>query len=287
MNRLIKLCLLICVAATSVYAQKKDSCCAPTNSCCAPSATDQFAMFASDKDFRDTHLNPKPYTHVSDVGRMIKIATSGAEANAYELKSPTPSDKYLIVLHEWWGLNDHIKRESETYYNELKDVNVIAIDLYDGNLATTREDAQKFMQAADPARIKEILKGVFAYTGREAMITTIGWCFGGGWSLQAAILAGPNAMGCVMFYGMPEKDLETLKIIQTDVLGIFASREKWITPEVVKEFETSMTSVGKKVTIHQFDAEHGFANPSSPNYNNEASAKAYSLAIEYLKSKYQ
>lgn len=255
------------------------------HSCCMPSATSEFAVLAKDQSFTATHLNPLPYTHYSEVGKMIKIPTKGDEANAFELKAPEASDKYLVVIHEWWGLNDHIKKEAEKYYTDLGQVNVIAIDLYDGKVATTREEASKYMQEASEERIREILKGVYQYIGHDAYIATIGWCFGGGWSLQSAMLFGPNTVGCVMYYGMPEKDAEKAKMLQSDLLGIFASREKWISPEVVSEFETMMKGIGKKVEIHQFDAEHAFANPSNPAYDPKATAEAYSLSINYLKER--
>ncbi|MDN4165657.1 dienelactone hydrolase family protein [Cytophagales bacterium LB-30] len=255
------------------------------HSCCMTTPTAEFAVLAKDQSFTATHQNPLPYTHHSEVGKMIKIPTKGAEANAFELKASSPSDKYLIVIHEWWGLNDHIKKEAEKYYSELGNVHVLAIDLYDGQVATTREDAAKYMQGASEERIREILKGVYNYVGHDAYIATIGWCFGGGWSLQAAMLFGPNTVGCVMYYGMPEKDAERAKMLQSDVLGIFASREKWISPAVVSEFESMMQGIGKKVEIHQFDAEHAFANPSNPAFDAKATAEAYTLSINYLKER--
>lgn len=100
-------------------------------------------------------------------------------------------------------------------------------------------------------------------------------------------MAGKQAVGCVMYYGMPEKDVERLKTLKCDVLGLFAGREKWISPEVVAQFEKNMATAGKKVQTKIFDAEHGFANPSNPQHDVAASTDAYQRALTYLKARFQ
>lgn len=249
---------------------------------------DEMAVFASNKDFQMSHALPKAYFHKSMYNaNMVTFATpDGATASAYLIKAKKPSKKYLLVYQEWWGLNDHIKKQAETFYADLGEaVNVMAIDMYDGKVATTREDAGKYMGAAVPARLDAIIKGAQAFAGKKAQFGSVGWCFGGGLSLKSALLAGKQAKACVMYYGMPVKDIDQLKTLKTDVLGIFAAREQWISPKVVAEFEENMKAAGKKVTIKNFDADHAFANPSNPIYDAKAAAEAYSLAIDYLKAK--
>jgi carboxymethylenebutenolidase len=113
----------------------------------------------------------------------------------------------------------------------------------------------------------------------------VGWCFGGALSLKASILNGKQAAACVMYYGMPVKDVEQLKLLQTDVLGLFAGKEKFISTQVVTEFDTNMKLAGKKLTLKSFDADHGFANPSNPIYDKASTEAAWDMAITYLKSK--
>ena len=113
----------------------------------------------------------------------------------------------------------------------------------------------------------------------------MGWCFGGGWSLQAALLGGKQTVGCVMYYGMPEKDVAKLKTLNSDVLGLFADQDKWINPEVVKQFEKDMAAAGKKVTVKEYPADHAFANPSNPKYNKELATDAHQKALAYLKAR--
>ncbi len=105
-------------------------------------------------------------------------------------------------------MNDYIKQESEKLGDDLG-VNVIAIDLYDNKVAATPDDARKLVQAVKTDRAQSIIKGAYNYVGSNAKVFTIGWCFGGGWSLQAAIAVRcSNVVGCVMYYGMPETDMK-------------------------------------------------------------------------------
>lgn len=260
------------------FAQSKMACCAK------PTATKQFAMLAADKKFVMAHANPLKFHFQSTIGKPITYKTAdGKDANAYELKAKNPTNNYLLVIHEWWGLNDFVKKESEKLYNDLGNVNVIDLDLYDGKVATTREDAGKFMQSVSEDRAKAIINGALAYVGPKAHIATIGWCFGGGWSLQTSLLAGKQLVGCVMYYGMPEQDINRLKTLNADVLGNFANKDQWINPKVVAKFEENMKAAGKTVYIHGYDADHGFANPSSPIYNSDATKEAYGYTLAFLK----
>ena len=278
MKRLV-LFLILVLAGTFVFAQSKVAVCHYT-------PTQQFAMLASSKKFVMAHPDPKAFHFQSTIGKNITYPTAdGKTANAYELKAKKPTANYLLVVHEWFGLNDYIKQESEKLYNDLGNVNVIAIDLYDGKVASNSQDAGKNMQSVTDGRARAIIKGAIAYAGAKARIATIGWCFGGGWSLQSTLLASKQAVGCVMYYGMPEQEVNKLKTINTDVLGIFANQDQWINPKVVAQFEANMKAAGKKVYLHQYDADHGFANPSNPIYNSDATKYAYANTLVFLKAR--
>ncbi len=280
MKKFLLLNILV-LAGIAAFGQQKMACCVKQ-----PSATRRFAMLASDKSFRMAHANPKAYHFQSDVGKAITYKTpDGASANAFEFKAKKPTSNYLLVIHEWYGLNDFIKHESERIYKELGDVNVIDLDLYDGKVAATREDAGKYMQAVKDDRAQAIIKGAIAYAGPKARIATLGWCFGGGWSLQATLLAGKQAAACVMYYGMPEQSVDRLKTLHTDVLGNFANKDQYINTRIVAQFKANMETAGKKLYLHQFDADHGFANPSNPIYNSEATREANAYTLVFLKQR--
>jgi carboxymethylenebutenolidase len=279
MKKLLLLTLMLLCGVIAFSQSKMTICCSQPES-----ATRKFAMLASDKKFVLSHSNPRPYHFQSNVGKPITYKTAdGKDAGAFEFKAKSPTNNYLFVIHEWWGLNDFVKHESEKLYNDLSNVNIIDLDLYDGKVATTREDAGKFMQSVTDARARAIINGAIAYVGPKAHIATIGWCFGGGWSLQASLLAGKQDVACVMYYGMPEQDLSKLKTLNADVLGNFANKDGWINPKVVAKFADDMKATGKKLELHQYDADHGFANPSNPIYNSEATKDAYANTLAFLK----
>ena len=183
-------------------------------------------IFVHDPVFLSAHESPLPFNYVDAAGKMISFSTSdGKNASAYEIKASIPTTNYLFVFHEWWGLNDYIKQRADELQKSLGNVNVIALDIYDGKIATTKELAGQYMQSANETRIKNIVNGAIKFAGPKAKIATIGWCFGGGWSLQTAILAGKQSVACVLYYGMPETDIAKLKTLNSDVLGIFANKD--------------------------------------------------------------
>ena len=254
-------------------------------SCCTPNATEQFALLANDKDFMMQHEAPLPFTYKSASGADITFkAADGTDAHGWMVKASKPTNYYILVIHEWWGLNDYIKQETEKLANELG-VNAIAIDLYDKQVATTPDEARKLMQSVKTERSTAIIQGAYNYIGSKAKVFTIGWCFGGGWSLQAALLGGSHVAGCIMYYGMPEKDVTKLKTLSCDVIGFFAQKDGGITPQVVEDFKANMKAAGKNLTAYEYDAVHAFANPSNPNYNKEATADAYTKEIAFIKER--
>src|SRR5258705_6529549 len=254
------------------------------HSCCAAPSTAMFAMLSNDASFKASHLSPLPFHYESPAGQMISFKTSdGKTGSAFEVKSKASTQNYLFVFQEWWGLNDYIKQQAEQLQNELGNVNVIALDLYDGKIATNSDEASKFLSEAKDERIRAIISGALGYVGMDAKIQTIGWCFGGGWSLQAAMMASKQCTGCVMYYGMPETDTKKNQSITFPVLGIFASQDKWITPEVVSKFENEMKKYNKPITVKSFNADHAFANPSNPKHDKAATAEARALAVDFLR----
>ncbi len=251
----------------------------------AQKGTDSMAKFTKEEAFREAHEKPEKLEFTGK-GKMITFETSdGKPGSAYAIINDLSSNKALFVVHEWWGLNDHIKKEADRLYSELEGVNVLALDMYDGKVTDKREDAAKFMQGVNEDRLNTIIRGAMKYVGEDAKIATIGWCFGGGWSLKASILAEERGAGCVIYYGMPVSEPAKLTPLKADVLGLFAEKDGWITPEIVNKFSDVMKAIGKNIETRQFDAEHGFANPSSPRYKEAAAQEANVLALDFLKAR--
>jgi len=253
-------------------------------SCFNADVREQFRQEAATPAFAMLHEPPNYYKLEDPTGQTISFkAADGSMALGYEIKSKKASKKWVFVIQEWWGLNDYIKRESENLSKELDNVNVLAIDLYDGKVAATPDSAMKLVQAAKTERLETIIKGALAYAGTDAKIYTIGWCFGGMWSLQTTLLAGKQAAGCVMYYGRPETNMDKLKTLNCDIIGFFGNKDRGPSPEMVTKFETDLQTAGKKITAYRYDAGHGFANPSNPSFNKEATEDAHIKAIAFLK----
>jgi carboxymethylenebutenolidase len=279
-----KIFITISLSAIYAFSFAQKSCC----DLALASNDGSMAVFAKDQDFVKSHLAPLPYKHSSEVGgTMISFdCADGKKANGYVIKAKIASEKWLFVYQEWWGLNDYIKKQSDIFYKDLgENVNVLALDMYDSAVATTPDEAGKMMQSAKEDRLENIMKGGVTYVGKNAKIASVGWCFGGGLSLKSALIEGKQAVGCIMYYGMPVKELAKLKTLNTDVLGLFAT-EKWISKEVIEEFAANMKTADKKLEYKIFDAAHAFANPSNPKYDERLAKEAYSMAINYLKRKF-
>ena len=278
----IILTLLVVLTTSLSYSQ----------SCCQlafASNEGNMSEFTTDENFVASHQIPLEYNHNSLVGgEMITFKTTDVtDGNGYLVKSKIKSNKWLFVYQEWWGLNDHIKKQADILYNEMGgNVNVLAIDMYDGKVATTREDAAKYMQGADEKRLENIVNGALTYAGKKAKVASIGWCFGGGWSLKSAILSKKQAVGSVMYYGMPVQDVEKLKTLNCDVLGLFAT-EEWISKKVIEEFAVNMKTANKSLNYKIFEAEHAFANPSNPKFDEKAATEANAMAVKFLKEKFK
>ena len=270
------LALTISLTATNNFAQ---TCCS-TNK---PSP--EFAMLGSDKKFVAAHAEPLAFNYIPAAGEMVSFkAADGKKSKAFLIKATVPYKKYFFVFNEWWGLNDYIKQTAEALQKELGDVNVMALDLYDGQETNKAELAGQLMQHTDAKRCLAIIMGAGTFVGEDAQIQTIGWCFGGTWSMQAAEVLKTKTKGCVLYYGAPEKNEKEIAKINFPVLAIFAKQDKWINNEVVSQFEKQMQDAGKQLTIKTYDADHAFANPSNPKHNVEFTADAHSHTVAFIKN---
>lgn len=220
-------------------------------------------------------------------GEWVEFESNGKKARAYVVSPEVKSNQYLLLFHEWWGLNSHIQLEADKWQEKLKKVNVIALDLYDGKVAENREEATEFMQAAKSERIYEIIDVALANLPKENMLLcTMGWCFGGGWALKASIRAEERSVATVMYYGMPIQEINELQKIAGDVLFIYGTQDQWINSEVAQKFQENMLKAYKEVNILAYEADHAFANPSNAHFDKEAANEAGTQVLRYLNSKY-
>lgn len=197
-------------------------------------------------------------------------------------KAPFPA---VLLVHEWWGLNDHIRHWADRLAAE--GYATLAVDLYGGKVGTTPAEAQALMKAVDAERARATAHAAYAFLAGDPRIAAsrravLGWCFGGAWSLQVAI-AEPDLSACVLYYGQLPTDEGQLGKIQAPVLGVFGSRDPSIPAAKVDAFAASMQKLGKSCRVLRYDAEHAFANPSNPRYDQKNAAAAWTEVRGFLK----
>jgi len=192
----------------------------------------------------------------------------------------------LIVIHEWWGLNDNIRQMTDRLAGE--GYAALAVDLYGGQVATDPQQAQKIMQSVmkDTAPGEENLRQAYNYleTQQKApKIGVIGWCFGGGWSLGTALLLPDKIDATVIYYGFVESDKEKLAKLQMPIVGFFGGEDKAIPMATALGFQKALQELGKQAEIYLYDgADHAFANPSGGNYNAEAAQDSWQKTTAFL-----
>jgi carboxymethylenebutenolidase len=197
-------------------------------------------------------------------------------------KGPFPG---LVVIHEWWGLNDWVKEQA----SKLADQGyaALAIDLYRGKVATTPDLAHELMRGVPDDRAARDLRSAVDFLKsqpevRKDRIGSIGWCMGGGYSLDIA-LQDPTLTAAVINYGHLADDKDDLKNINASVLGIFGGQDRGISVEEVRKFEQNLKGLGKNPEIHIYpDAGHGFQNPVNPSYRKQDTADAWKHILEFL-----
>jgi len=198
-------------------------------------------------------------------------------------KGPYPA---LIVIHEWWGLNDWVKEQA----SKLSDQGYVAlgVDLYRGKVATTPDMAHEIMRGVPEDRAKRDLHAAFEFLAsqpnvKKDRIGAIGWCMGGGYSLDVA-LQEPTLAADVINYGHLATDLEALKKIHAPILGLFGAQDRGIPPADVRKFGESLDQMGKKIEVKIYDdAGHAFENPNNKDgYRAADAADAWKRTVEFL-----
>ncbi|HEX9943864.1 MAG TPA: dienelactone hydrolase family protein [Thermoanaerobaculia bacterium] len=196
----------------------------------------------------------------------------------------------LIVIHEWWGLNDNIRAMTRRLAGE--GYQALAVDLYGGQKADDPDAAMKLVNAVmqnRPAAEENLRKAAAWLEGKGATkLGVIGWCFGGGWSLGTALLLPDKIDATVIYYGRLETDKAKLATIKSPIIGFFGEKDQAIPVASVRQFEAALKELGKPAAIHIYpNADHAFANPSGGSYNAEAAKDAWKETTAFLKKHLQ
>ena len=228
-----------------------------------------------------------PGTEVEGVN--VSYATVEGKVISGYLARPADAEALpgIVVIHEWWGLNDNIRSMADRLAGQ--GYSALAVDLYEGGVASNPGEARELMGAAmkrPPQALNDNLAQAIAYLRGElgaSAVGTIGWCFGGGWSLNAALENPEGVDASVIYYGRLVTDRDRLAGLRAPILGLFGSEDRGIPVSTVREFEAALDALEKPAEIQVYEgANHAFANPSGTRYDAKAAEDAWARTTAFF-----
>ncbi len=225
----------------------------------------------------------------SVVGRVVTYGTvDGRELTGYLAAPEGASDSLpgLIVIHEWWGLNDNVRTMARRLAG--RGYAALAVDLYGGAVAETPDSARTLVGSVEEEAARANLRAAHAWLADRGAprVASIGWCFGGGWSLQTALLLPEQLDAAVIYYGRLVDDPSALAPLAEHGLpiqGHFGAEDGSIPPSAVEAFGEALTEAGVTHDLHVYEgADHAFANPSGERYQADAAETAWQRTVEFL-----
>jgi carboxymethylenebutenolidase len=209
----------------------------------------------------------------------------GKDAPGYLAKPGRANAPGVVVIQEWWGLQDQIKGICDRF--ALAGYEALAPDLYAGTVvpyhdaeAANREmSSLNFLEATD-----QVVRGAAMFlkqTGAKVGLT--GFCMGGAVTVLGAIRI-PELAAAVCFYGLPPGNVASPADIRVPLQGHFANDDDWCTPDTVNAFEAALKTAGKQAEIYRYDAKHGFMNEQRPDaHQRQAAEAAWARSLDFWK----
>ncbi len=191
----------------------------------------------------------------------------------------------ILLIHEHWGLNAQIKALTAEFAS--LGYAALAVDLFAGRVAAEIDSARALTRSVDPKLATETLaawiRWLRAQPDGNGRVGTVGWRFGGGWSLNASLAAPVDAT--VVYYGRVDKTAAELADLRGPVLGHFAQRDPRVDQQMVSGFSDAMYRSGKDLIAYWYDAQAAFANPSSTDYDADDARLAWARTLAFLKER--
>jgi carboxymethylenebutenolidase len=219
------------------------------------------------------------------MGEIVSFPSNGRQASGY-LALPGAPGPAVVVIQEWWGLVPHIKKVADRFAAE--GFVALAPDLYHGKTTSSPDEAGKLMMSLRIDEAEKDLRGAVQFLLQHpgtvgAKVGTVGFCMGGALSLFAAC-RNHEVGACVVFYGGHPNVKPDLASLEAPLLGLYAEKDGFVTPESVRALEASLKELGKQAEIHIYPgADHAFFNDERPQVYNEAAAKdAWSRTTRFL-----
>lgn len=242
----------------------------------------------------EAHADDTPSANIDADEETVHAETrdyatlDGEPVSGYLARPRTGSGPFpaVVLIHEWWGLNDNIRAMARRFADA--GYVALAVDLYEGETAQRPNRARALMEQAMARtdRLERNIEQAFYYLDvmpSTARIGSVGWCFGGGWSLRTALMFPEELDASVIYYGELETDADRLAPLDVPILGLFGSEDSVVPTETVREFGQVLTELEKPHEIHIYEgAGHAFANPSGENYESDTAARAWAETTAFL-----
>ena len=216
-------------------------------------------------------------------GNSVSILLSnGKPVHGYFVEPGSTPAGGVVLIHEGRGLVGWMKENARKFANE--GYLAVAVDLYEGKVARDSSHARTLRNRVKRKRATETLvkwiEWLRDHSGSNGRIGTIGWCYGGGWALDAAIATPVQAT--VIYYGDCARSKKKTKQLEGPVMGHFATKDEWITVQIVKKFERSMKASDKDFETYWYKANHAFANHNYSVYDRKNAELAWSRTLEFF-----
>jgi len=213
----------------------------------------------------------------------LDLSTTAGVTTAYVNRPEHDSTSAVILIQEWWGINQHIRDLAARYADA--GYNCVAPDLYRGRLAQDAAEASAMMNALaiedGMETIRKAIDAAKATYGLQQFAIT-GYCMGGTFALRAACEI-PELKAAAPFYGdIPEESI--LSKLTVPTLFIAGARDGWITPEKVNGLREAAKKFNLPIEAVSYDADHAFFNDTRPEvYNEEAAKDAWRRVLEHFR----
>jgi carboxymethylenebutenolidase len=256
----------------------------------SPNVTNATVLSSDDANSQSGLQNQSINYFDGSSGYLVYADTTNATSASGQQQQQQQKLPAVVMIHEWWGLNDNIKDMADELASE--GYVVLAADLYNGEVATTPDKAMQLVGTVreNPEQAISNLQSAVQYLAslpnvNSSRIASLGWCFGGGQSLQLALNSEQNPLAAtVIYYGNLVNDTNELSKINWPVLGIFGDQDQSIPVESVNAFEQALNETGITNEIYIYPGVgHAFANPSGDNYAPAETVDAWEKTLAFLK----